>query len=835
MGGLGGHMAHMSEDLELTFNDIVSILGNVASADIEAVTEKVDGQNLFLTVDESGEIRAARNSGDIKKGGMSTAEYASKWAGHPAESAFTNGFAAVSAALRRLSPETLSDIFAGGDRYVNMEIMYPGNPNIILYSAPQIVLHGLKYFGPLALKDRSELSDDERAELRDLATASAGGFPHLVKAVDGGQEQIGEELWTVNGPKIVALNKLANGTALAEVTEKIQSFAAPVGMDAQLRDYVELKVRNYATQVGLPEDRLEGLLKLMIDREGATDEGITVNSLKKGLPTELKSVVSTLGATTKSRKYIATILHPIEIAISDFAIEVLRGLKSYFVDEHDEEVIRMRDELQKSIVHLKALQSAGDENMGALIDKQLAKLGDIENLASTMEGVVFEYPVGSGSIYKLTGAFAMANQIIGRARRTGMTEELGNEFSIKVSRDRQVSKPLSEWLKEIEEAKHQYTKLPRSVYEDIMNGSAIVDIVEENNAMPTVYNTILTYVNGLNEEEVELDIVDAEVADPEGTAAGTDVVALVPGAFKPPHRGHLEMVEKYAQDATKVIVLISDPLLSSRTLEDGTVINASHAKSMWDLLTNHLSNVTVGIYKDPEVRSPMGAAYALAGPPQDREAAMAKVVADPPIEPIKPGSEIILGASTKGGDEKRWSGAEKYVGGGPGGDLVLRDPAVTAKEPTQHSTEYMRILSVSPLKEEMPSVVKGKNPMDFHASDMRYLLSKASEDAEAVELLEDFVGGPKTVKEFLTILGIRSGSSEPELEAPLEEMSAQGVAGGGAVEGGAGGIGPLHRSGSDKPAKRAKKKKKKAKQKEYIDLSLVDEVLELLIKRGIIL
>ena len=66
MGGLGGHMAHLSEDLELTFNSIVSILGNVASADIEAVTEKVDGQNLFLTVDESGELRAARNSGDIK-------------------------------------------------------------------------------------------------------------------------------------------------------------------------------------------------------------------------------------------------------------------------------------------------------------------------------------------------------------------------------------------------------------------------------------------------------------------------------------------------------------------------------------------------------------------------------------------------------------------------------------------------------------------------------------------------------------------------------------------------------------------------------------------------
>ena len=35
-----------------------------------------------------------------------------------------------------------------------------------------------------------------------------------------------------------------------------------------------------------------------------------------------------------SRKYISSILQPIEVAISDFAIEVLRGVKSFFVDEH---------------------------------------------------------------------------------------------------------------------------------------------------------------------------------------------------------------------------------------------------------------------------------------------------------------------------------------------------------------------------------------------------------------------------------------------------------------------------------------------------------------------
>ena len=39
---------------------------------------------------------------------------------------------------------------------------------------------------------------------------------------------------------------------------------------------------------------------------------------------------------------------------------------------------------------------------------------------------------GSGRIYKLTGAFAMANQIIGRARRSGMPERVSDNFTVKI-------------------------------------------------------------------------------------------------------------------------------------------------------------------------------------------------------------------------------------------------------------------------------------------------------------------------------------------------------------------------------------------------------------------
>ena len=102
MGGLGGHMAHLSEDLDITFNEVIEVLGKVARAEIKNVTEKVDGQNLFLSVDASGNFRAARSPSDIAKGGMSLAQYVAKWKGHPAEDAFMNGFSAITTGSKKL-------------------------------------------------------------------------------------------------------------------------------------------------------------------------------------------------------------------------------------------------------------------------------------------------------------------------------------------------------------------------------------------------------------------------------------------------------------------------------------------------------------------------------------------------------------------------------------------------------------------------------------------------------------------------------------------------------------------------------------------------------------
>ena len=544
---------------------------------------------------------------------------------------------------------------------------------------------------------------------------------------------------------------------------------------------------------------------LMLDPEEAKSRGITVVKAKKGLPKELQTVVSKLGSKTNSRKYISSVLRPLEIAISDFAIEVLRGVKSFFVDEHDDEVQRMQDELQQSIVYLKNLQSSGDKKMGELVDKQLAKLGKIENLASSLEGVVFEYPPGSDRIYKLTGAFAMANQIIGRARRSGMNEQI----NIQISKNKQVTKTIGEWLVEIKKTNHTYQKPPQFVYKDILAGAPIVEIVSQENAEETIYNTIITYVNNLHEEMIatktkdledpivmkELEdenddpVIDIEIEEePEPEQGRT--IAIVPGAFKPPHKGHLDMVIKYLNGegisvpkADEVYVIISKPTKQGRYLPDGTEVGVAESENLWNQLIGGMPGVKV--IPSETHASPINAGYEMVGKNTD----------------IPAGTNIILGASKKGDDWKRWQDAHKYVSD----TLNLIDPEESAVEPKNHDQGYLNVL-MQPENEQLfsglPSVKSNKDPNQYHASDFRYMIGEAATNPVAKKLLESFIG-QENVNATLSTFGYPTD---------IEELSAN-VAG--ALQG-------------------QVVKKRKEKRRESVNLNYVDDVIKLIMERGIL-
>ena len=291
--------------------------------------------------------------------------------------------------------------------------------------------------------------------------------------------------------------------------------------------------------------------------------------------------------------------------------------------------------------------------------------GDL--VATNPEGYVAVDHAGNGIKFVDRLEFSRANFAVDKSAK--FVQESISNFTIQVSKNKQVTKTISEWLKEIKNAGHTYQKPPQFVYKDILAGTPIIEIVSQENAEKTIYNTIITYVNNLHEEiiddraeKVKNPIImkeDDEEFEEEKLQTKVADVAVVPGAFKPPHQGHLDMVKAYSELSDQVIVLISKPTKEGRRLPNGREITAEDSLQIWDLLTSDLSNVQVEISSHA---SPISAAYEYVGK----------------NGPLEPGTKVILGASTKDDDWKRWIGAEKYVKP----DVELLSPEQTAVVPT---------------------------------------------------------------------------------------------------------------------------------------------------------
>jgi len=440
-------------------------------------------------------------------------------------------------------------------------------------------------------------------------------------------------------------------------------------------------------------------------------------------------------------------------------------------------------------------------------------------------------------------------------------------FTVKVSDDREITKSLKEWLAEATNPRYKVVNLKdgssthalhKKLYMNILNGDTpIVNLIEDTDAEAAIYGAVLMHATRLlgkdvlkaltspmgdvvnhegivlrdeklfgpnpvkltgdfivgnlaggfgqvnEEDEEEIEIIDNEDADPVGEFAGGETIAVVPGAFKPPTRGHLGMVEEYADKADEVVVLISAPLKQGRSLPNGREITANDSKAIWDVMTSGLPNVRVEISKDA---SSMTAGYEFIGK----------------NGPLEPGTTVMLGASTKPDkngrpDWMRWNLAPKYVKEG----VNLLPAESTAVDPLYHSAYYMDLIRASPFWENLPSNLDPrKDPREFHASDMRYLLGEAEEDEEAIELLEDFTG-EDNIFDVLSILGLNTG---------LNEMSSMA---GGANQGAAVGAkgGPWRHSNLEDENK--KEKKRSRLKKENVDLSMVDEIMRLFMERGI--
>jgi hypothetical protein len=266
---------------------------------------------------------------------------------------------------------------------------------------------------------------DENGAVIDIQLRG-GDFEKLVNAITSAAAKDDSESWGFYGPQIVKLRDINETGAHAELVTKLDALG--MSDSDTLADYVEKRLRRSVLKpLNLSDEKTEDLVTRIVGiglDEQPLSELPQLGPLKKGLPKDVQKKVSSIASKVNAKKLISVLLGPVENIINDFAIEVLRGMESFLVDDTDAEVKRMKKELNSAIAKLQAVEGEEAEKIGALLDKQLPKLGDIEDrVNSSMEGVIFEHPPGSKKLYKLTGAFAMVNQIIGRARRLPDEEE----------------------------------------------------------------------------------------------------------------------------------------------------------------------------------------------------------------------------------------------------------------------------------------------------------------------------------------------------------------------------------------------------------------------------
>ena len=394
-GGTSGHLAHLFDNRDLTFGELKSILTDATEGRLEKVSEKLDGQNLSFSWDShTNDLRAARNSGDLKSGGMDVLAIAKKFYGRGnVEKAFTTAFTILRKSLTALSDDEKIEIFGLNTNFwYPIEIIFTENPNVIVYDRNNLVFH----MSPI-------ISVDDEGNISRNTTGESRGFQKLVDSVERMQAAVDQNDWKINGPRMLQLKKLSNGDVLDRALGQIDTAMSEAGVNDG--DTIETYLHNRVLDDGLSQLNVSDDVKYELANYILDIPNAGLNSIKKMVP---KTEVDKVREIAKAKNDILKeYIRPIEVAIHELAVEVLKGLKSTLIDDSDREVARLRSEVSSAI---SALKSSGDDAAMTVLQTQMEKLGDVENIAAAMEGIVF---IIRGQAYKLTGAFAPANQILG--------------------------------------------------------------------------------------------------------------------------------------------------------------------------------------------------------------------------------------------------------------------------------------------------------------------------------------------------------------------------------------------------------------------------------------
>ena len=392
-GGAYGHMNHPFDiEMNLTFGDLKQIVVRALNGDLELAREKTDGQALAVSW-VNGRLVAARNKSHLKNkgaGAMTIGQVADKFAGRGGlTDAYNFAMQDLSKAIAALSEPQRKKIFKDGSSFMNLEVIYPTSVNVIPYNQPLLVFHGTFDYD----MDGTIVGENQQA------ASILGG---MIKQVNAHVQS----KYTIQGPPI---NKLPKSEHLSKLQGKYLGMISKLQNEFKLADsdgvadyhqawwtdFVEKKAKklDYQQKIGL------------VKRWAFGDKSFRIAEITDD---KLRAWADTIDKQDQQKIGKQNLMRFEEIFLGVGA-DVLSFMDSVLTANPDSAKRQMVARLQSTISQVKASGDPKKIEKLKLELERLNALGGFEKIVPN-EGIVFVY---GGNTYKLTGAFAPLNQILG--------------------------------------------------------------------------------------------------------------------------------------------------------------------------------------------------------------------------------------------------------------------------------------------------------------------------------------------------------------------------------------------------------------------------------------
>jgi hypothetical protein len=392
-GGAYGHMNHPFDiQMNLTFGDLKNIVTKALNGDLELAREKTDGQALAISW-VNGRLVAARNKSHLKnkgEGAMTIGQVATNFANRGAlTDAYTFAMKDLSAAVSALSDPQKKKIFKDGACFMNLEVIYPKNANVIPYGQNLLVFHGTFEY---------DESGEVIGENQQAASILAGMIKQVNKHV--------QSTYTIQGPPMLSLPK---SEELTKKQGKYISMINKLQSEYKLSDSAGVADYHQAYWTDLVNKNAKGLdaqQKIgLVKRWAFGDKGFRIAEIQDA---KIKAWADNMDKKDQAKISKENIMKFEEIFLGVGA-DVLAFVQSVLTANPSDATKKMRAELGSAIKSLKATGTASQLDKLKIELQRLNSLGGFDKIVPN-EGLVFVY---NGNTYKLTGAFAPLNQILG--------------------------------------------------------------------------------------------------------------------------------------------------------------------------------------------------------------------------------------------------------------------------------------------------------------------------------------------------------------------------------------------------------------------------------------